>query len=340
MRSGNIGSEKRFGGEPTESPRCGGHRLSPAKRPEFHQLVVFLTVVEARSFTAAARLLGLTQPAISQTIARLEDVYGGDLFERRRGAPLELTPIAEAILPSTWALLEAVDQQLIMATQAALSKTGTIILGLSLPLASRWMYDGISAFIARCPDVKLRLIEDIPNRLLSQLHARLIDIVFVPLPLALPDKSLVTETLWSERFLIASPREHPLAQKATVTLEHLSTLRLLIGAADESVVRSALGSSAASAAIDYDVQSVSSDTLVDMVRLGMGIAIVRGSSATKRDQVVFRAINDHNIAIAVNAVWAEADSNPLRHRLLDCIRRASTSAQTGPLSQIFPPMGQ
>ncbi len=84
-------------------------------RPDFHSLEVFLKVVETRSFAAAARQFGRTQPAISQTIRRLEDIVGGDLFKRQRGAPVELTAIGLAILPSARTLLDTVDKQMVRA---------------------------------------------------------------------------------------------------------------------------------------------------------------------------------------------------------------------------------
>ena len=52
---------------------------------EDFRLRVFLRVAELGSFTAAAKALGITQPAVSQHIAELEKFAGGQLFERGRG---------------------------------------------------------------------------------------------------------------------------------------------------------------------------------------------------------------------------------------------------------------
>ena len=101
-------------------------------RPEYSQLAIFLKVAEARSFSGAARLLGKTQPAVSQAIARLEEIYGGDLFERCRGAPVALTPIGEAILPSARTILDTVDRQMVHAAAAAQGRVGRITLGFSV----------------------------------------------------------------------------------------------------------------------------------------------------------------------------------------------------------------
>ena len=52
---------------------------------EDFRLRVFAQVAELGSFTAAAKALGVSQPAISQHIAELERFAGGKLFERKRG---------------------------------------------------------------------------------------------------------------------------------------------------------------------------------------------------------------------------------------------------------------
>jgi len=49
------------------------------------RLRIFVTVAELSGFTAAARQLGLSQPAISQNITELEKELGVRLFDRNRG---------------------------------------------------------------------------------------------------------------------------------------------------------------------------------------------------------------------------------------------------------------
>ena len=58
---------------------------------EDKRLKIFAAVVENLSFTAAASSLGLTQPAVSQSIAELEKSLGVQLFDRNRGEVV-LTP--------------------------------------------------------------------------------------------------------------------------------------------------------------------------------------------------------------------------------------------------------
>lgn len=58
---------------------------------EDFRLQVFNAVAQEHSFTKAASLLGISQPAVSQNIAELEKLVGMKLFERLRGEVL-MTP--------------------------------------------------------------------------------------------------------------------------------------------------------------------------------------------------------------------------------------------------------
>lgn len=62
------------------------------------RLKVFLAVASERSFSRAAQLLGISQPAVSQKISSLEAEFGTSLFERAHGS-VELTGKGHALLP-------------------------------------------------------------------------------------------------------------------------------------------------------------------------------------------------------------------------------------------------
>ena len=72
---------------------------------EDFRLKVFMAVVQERSFTKAASVLGITQPSVSQNIADLEKMTGRKLFDRQRGS-VELTAEGEVFLKYVRKLLE------------------------------------------------------------------------------------------------------------------------------------------------------------------------------------------------------------------------------------------
>lgn len=73
---------------------------------EDFRLKIFIAVIETGSFTKAAAQLGISQPAVSQNIAELERILGGDLFERSYGS-ISLTPKGEVFKNYAFKIIKA-----------------------------------------------------------------------------------------------------------------------------------------------------------------------------------------------------------------------------------------
>ena len=73
---------------------------------DFNTLRALHHLLEARSVTRAARRLGITQPSMSRTLARLRDILGDPLFVSS-GRVLEPTPFALALVPDVQRALSA-----------------------------------------------------------------------------------------------------------------------------------------------------------------------------------------------------------------------------------------
>ena len=72
------------------------------------RVLTFRAVARKRSFSAAARDLALTQPAVSQQVAGLEREVGARLLDRRPGG-LQLTPAVEVLLAHADAIAERLE---------------------------------------------------------------------------------------------------------------------------------------------------------------------------------------------------------------------------------------
>jgi DNA-binding transcriptional LysR family regulator len=125
---------------------------------ELDQLRSFVAVAEVRSFTRAASLAHLTQPAISRQIARLEGELGVRLFERY-GRRVECTPDGKLLLPLAKAIVARTDDAARMmrehagmvSTRVRVGSTGTVFGHLLSPI--------LASFIKTYPKVHLDLIE-------------------------------------------------------------------------------------------------------------------------------------------------------------------------------------
>lgn len=303
------------------------HRRST--RPDFKQIETFLKVAETRSFAETARQLGVSQPAVSQTIGKLEEIYGGDLFERRRGAPVVLTLMGRSILPKAKLLLFMVDTQIDRAVTIAQSMAGSLTIGFTSGLACGPLREGIAEFHQSRPDVELRFVEGSPDDLHRQLNERTLDIMFTGLLPGLGGGPNVQERLWDDRMFVALRDDHPLAANDSLRWLDVSTLPIIIHAhhGDLSYYR-AIATRMGDLPFESTSHDISAGALMDLVKLGLGATIVCTSATVPRDGIAFRPIVDSSALIAAEAIWPKGDRNPLRHRLLVCVRKHASSEWT------------
>lgn len=283
-------------------------------------------MVETRSFAGAARLLGCTQPAVSQIIARLEDIYGGDLFERRRGGPLALTRIGEAILPSARALLYTADLQMAQAAATAQGRAGQIAVGIFPGLASGPLRSALSNFHRTSPEVRLRLVEGLPGELHRRLNERDIDLMIAALLPPFGGGGLSQEVLWHERLHVALPVSHRFVRRKGMNWREVATLPLILRTwmGELGVIHMLVARSGEP--LECEQHEVSRETLLIMVGMGFGVTLVFESATTPHHGIVFRPIAGDAAIIAIEGVWLDDDRNPLRHHLLRLLREHAVAA--------------
>lgn len=307
--------------------RTAGRRR--AARPDFNQLETFLKVAETRSFAEAARQFGISQPAVSQTIARLEALYGGDLFERRRGTPITLTPIGKAILPTAKLLLFTVDQQIDRALATAQSLSGSLTVGFHPGLAFGPLAAAITDFHKTRPDVQLRFVEASPSELLRQLNERTIDIAFSAFLPGLSTTANVQERLWDESLVVALREDHPLANRTGIGWSDLSAVPIILRSHQGDLLAyRAVAARMGDRPFDCDLHDVTRSALIELVRIGLGATILFASAVVPREGIAFVTISDELATTPIEAIWSKDDRNPLRHRLLNFIRKHLRTTRT------------
>ena len=93
-------------------------------------LVLLADIADAGSLSAAARVLGTTQPALSKQLRRLEEALGGPVFERGvRG--VQVTPDGAALLPRARAIRAQLRQAAEEAAQRRGAREGHLVVALS-----------------------------------------------------------------------------------------------------------------------------------------------------------------------------------------------------------------
>lgn len=183
-------------------------------------LVQLAAVVQAGGVTEGAAVLGLSQPAISRTLAQLEKRLGEPLFVRGK-RPLAPTPLGKAL---------AEHGQIILSASRAASETiesfrrGTS--GVVRAGGSPFFMDGlisrmIAGFQDRYPDVSVEQSYGYLSELRASLQAGRIDIAVCPVDVLDEGSGLEFREILPGRNVVACSSTHPLLMKRKPTSSDL-----------------------------------------------------------------------------------------------------------------------
>jgi putative choline sulfate-utilization transcription factor len=123
--------------------------------PPMQALTMFESAARLASFTAAARELGSTQPAVSQRVVQLEEALGAPLFDRgHRG--VTLTEDGQRLFEAVRHALDTI--RLATAEIRARRTPHTLTLSTDFGFATYWLMPRLSQFKALMPDVDVKIV--------------------------------------------------------------------------------------------------------------------------------------------------------------------------------------
>jgi DNA-binding transcriptional LysR family regulator len=181
-------------------------------------LEAFRAVIDNRSVTAAAQAMGITQPAVSTQIARLEEMVGFSLFERQGG---RLKPTAEGMLFYAEAsrVLGEVDRLATTTAQIREGQSGRLVIA-SHPSAAISLLPALVAdFVAERPGVSVRLVSRHSDVVSQLLPSESFDLGIAELPI---DEADVSVSKYQMRCVVVLPPRHALTSRKVLTPQLLS----------------------------------------------------------------------------------------------------------------------
>ncbi|TAM62395.1 LysR family transcriptional regulator [bacterium] len=190
----------------------------------------FIAAARVGSFSRAAESLDRTQGAVSQSIAALEERYGGPLFDRL-GRRLGLTPLGEVLLPRAEravAELRAAAEEIRGVLNAERDR---IYIGAFQSVAGRLMPELIADFVHLHPGVDFLLLEGERDDVAEMVKRAEADVGFVLLPV--DDPELDVAPIFTEPYMLIAPPGHPLASRREVSLADIVD-EPLVGFGDRS----------------------------------------------------------------------------------------------------------
>lgn len=243
---------------------------------ENRHLRQFVAVAETKSFTEAARRLGVVQSAVSLGIQALERELEAELIERT-SRHVALTPAGDALLPYVCAALDALSagRDAVRAVHDGLS--GRVRIG-AFGLADPGIASAIATFRECHSDVSLTLSVSLDaTRAFDALRSRSVDLAFLPNVKPMPSGFEVLP-LAAESMVALLPAGDDLAGLERVTLRQLHGREFVepsVGHATRAAVDAAFLRARMTRNVTIEVADPAA--VADFVRAGLGVAIVPAS---------------------------------------------------------------
>lgn len=241
---------------------------------------IFLQVCDSGNMTAAAEILHIAQPSISQAIGELERHYHVKLFERL-GRRLFLTAAGQKLL--TYARHIVHLQQEADGAMRALETSGQLRVGASVTVGAYLLPELLTAFHAEYPQVELFSWVNNTKVIEAKLLADELDIAVVEGELH--TAALAELPIWEDELVLVCAPQHPLAALAAVHLEQVAEYPLVVRE-EGSGTRELFDSVLRSRGLTSKLAGVynSAEAIKAVVEAGLGITIISQLTVAKERQ--------------------------------------------------------
>lgn len=192
---------------------------------EIHQLEYVLAIAKHNNFTTAAKEINISQSSLSQQVSKLESELGINLFVRTTRS-VQLTPAGiEFVAHAKRAVLAFRETQRCICEYTTNEK-GQITLGI-LPIVGYYPLPNlVASFNKIFPGIQFALLERQCVELLDMVLSSEIDAAIVQQ--TIPDPQLQFYNLITDRMVLVTSKNHPLASKKSVDLSELKHEKFII----------------------------------------------------------------------------------------------------------------
>jgi DNA-binding transcriptional LysR family regulator len=302
---------------------------------DLRQLRYFVTVAEELHFGRAADRLNMTQPPLSQTIQALEEEIGVMLFERTKRS-VALTPAGALWLSHVRKLLDEAAGLPNIARRLASGEAGELNLAFVSTADYHVLPELVRRYTALYPEVRISLKEDtsdlqIEALLQGDIHAGLI----IRPPQATLHASLNYLALHREALVAAVPQSWLDEGRIVADKNEVLALRKVLheplivfprrsAPAFHDIVTGCYAIHGAAAPIRQE--AIQMQTIISLVSVGMGIALVPASLRNMaRTGVRYLKLSGKPPQIETGLVWRNDDSSPTLQRFVEAARKTGSS---------------
>ena len=242
---------------------------------------VFYYVAKTKNITKASEILLISQPAITQTIKKLESELDATLFYRTsRG--MELTNLGEELFQNIKNSIECLNNCKRLLNEFDLKEIKTIRIGGGTTLLKHNALMGFKVFKKKYPNIKIEIIRGITSELLNKLHDNILDLVLFNMPVQI-DENLdyrIIET--TQDIFVANSNFYDNLKGKKISIKELTNLPLVLQS-DVSSSRKFLNSICKKNKIllnnSYELESY--DLVLAFVKAGLGIGFINKNHILK-----------------------------------------------------------
>ena len=185
----------------------------------------FLAVAEQLHFRRAADHLNMTQPALSQQIAALEEELDIELFERDRRS-VRLTEAGAVLKPAAYEAIQSLQKAMIEIDELSDKKSQTVRFAYAEYVNPPFLPAVIRALSSRRRSIEIAPLPMASDAVAQAVADKQADLGLSPMPLEHPD--LATRVVMKGHWCILVPRDHPLAKLDEVNAVDLASYPLIL----------------------------------------------------------------------------------------------------------------
>ena len=194
---------------------------------EIRQLKAFLAIAEAKTFTAGARRVNVTQAAISMQIRQLEDEVGLQLFTRTPRRVI-MTEAGEHLLERARRIMREHDTALAEIAELGGVEHGRLRIGsASAEFATQQLPHILQGLKQRFPNAELSISAGTSLTLVEKIMHGETDIAFVSLPV--DNSAITTDQLFSDEIVAIAHPTHARANEKYISAAALAGEKLILG---------------------------------------------------------------------------------------------------------------
>lgn len=246
------------------------------------RLQVFHAVARLLSFTKAAEMLHMTQPAVTFQIRQLEEQFDTRLFDRAHNR-VSLTEAGHVAFDYAERIFEQYAEMENAITEITGNISGSLTLGASTTISEYMLPALLGDFNSKNPEVRLRLRVSNTEGIVSMVENNVIDLGVVEGPVT--NKNLVVEVCRKDELVVVVPTDHELANQKSVSVKKLVKYPFICreeGSGTREVIvdhmkAQGLGKHALKACLELG----SPEAVKGAVESGMGISVMSSVSITK-----------------------------------------------------------